>query len=335
VAPGAWQEADLGEALDLRAVSCASTTLCVAVGAKGEIVASRNPAGGAGAWSVVGSPGGGAVMQSIDCVVGVCLTGNGGGNLFAAAEPLDLGSWGEASGGGSVQITGSACATASACLGVDDNGDVIVSGDPVGPHPDWASTNVRPYTPGAETQGSENANGLFGAACPSLELCVLVGSRGAILTNTEPFAAPAASKPGAGAGAGKGRGGRRERGPRRPRAEIANVWFYGASGGGQAKGPRRVKLRMRFYARGPVRRYECRIDRHRYRPCHSPERMMASGRGIHSVQVRAVGTTGLRGPTARTRFYIGRICHHSRADREGSCMIGAGEMQKGPGWVFG
>ncbi|HWH20769.1 MAG TPA: hypothetical protein VN671_09555, partial [Solirubrobacterales bacterium] len=119
------------------------------------------------------------------------------------------------------------------------------------------------------------------------------------------------------------------------RARIANVRFYGASGGGQAKGPRRVKLRMRFYAHGSVRRFECRIDHNRFRPCRSPERMAAGGRGIHSVSVRAVGATGLHGPAARTRFYIGRICHHSKADRQGSCMIGAGEMQKGPGWAFG
>jgi hypothetical protein len=325
----AWQEADLGEALDLRAVSCASTTLCVAVGANGEVVASRNPAGGAGAWSVVGSPGGGAVMQSIDCVVGVCLTGNGGGNLFAAAEPLDLGSWDEASGGGSVQVTGSACATSSACLAVDDNGDVIVSTDPTGPHPGWASTNVRPYTPEAEKQGSENANGLFGAACPSLELCVLVGSRGAILTNDEPFATAPLSTTGGGGQKSKN-GARRKRGPRRPRAKIAHVSFYDASGNHQVAVPRQVELRLRFYARGPVRRYECRIDRHRFRPCHSPNRMTAGGRGIHSVSIRAVGATGLRGPVARTRFYIGRICHRHPGGRLGACREGAGECPQAP-----
>ncbi|HEY0277514.1 MAG TPA: hypothetical protein VGC32_04525 [Solirubrobacterales bacterium] len=328
----AWHEADLGESFDLRAVSCASPTLCVAVAAAGEIVASRNPAGGAGAWSAVGSPGGRGVMQSIDCVVGVCLTGNGGGDLFAAAEPLDLGSWGEASGGGSVQVTGSACASATACLAVDDNGDVIVSTDPTGSRPGWTSTNVRPYTPAAETQGSENANGLFGAACPGLELCILVGSRGAILTNTEPFAVAPVSATSGGASKGKG-GAQAKRGPRRPRAKIAHVWFYDAGGNHQVAVPRHVELRLRFYARGPVRRYECRIDRRRFRPCRSPNRMTVGGRGIHSVQVRAVGTTGLRGPAARTRFYIGRICHRRPNGRLGACREGAGEMPSGPGWV--
>jgi hypothetical protein len=271
-------------------------------------------------------------MQSIDCVLGVCLTGNGGGNLLVAAEPLDLGSWDQATGGGSVQVTGSACANSSACLAVDDNGDVIVSTDPTGSHPGWVSTNVRPYTPEAEKQGSESANGLFGAACPSLELCVLVGSRGAILTNTEPFATAPVSTAGGGAPKAKN-GARRKRGPRRPRAKIAHVWFYNASGNHQVAVPRHVELRLRFYARGPVRRYECRIDRRRFRPCHSPSRMTAGGRGIHSVQVRAVGTTGLRGPAARTRFYIGRICHRRPGGRLGACREGAGEMPRGPGWV--
>ena len=54
----AWQEADLGEGFDLRAVSCSSATLCVAAGANGELIASTDPTGGPGAWSLVGAPGG-------------------------------------------------------------------------------------------------------------------------------------------------------------------------------------------------------------------------------------------------------------------------------------
>jgi hypothetical protein len=153
----AWHEADLGEPFDLRAVSCSSATFCVAAGANGELVASRDRAGGPGAWTAVGAPGGSGALQSIDCIAALCLTGNAGGNLLAATEPTAVASWREASGGGSVQITGSACASPSACLAVDNNGDVIVSTEPTGAHPAWASTNVRPYSEGAEEPGSPDA----------------------------------------------------------------------------------------------------------------------------------------------------------------------------------
>lgn len=325
---GAWHEADLGEQFDLRAVSCSSPTLCVAAGANGELIASTDPTGGPTAWAVVGSPGGGGILQSIDCVAGACLTGNSGGNLLAASEPTKLASWRQANGGGSVQVTGSACASASACLAVDSNGDVITSTEPTGPHPAWSLTNVRPYSEGAEVPGSTDSNGLFGASCPSLELCVVVGSRGAILTSTEPFATPAPPKPGTGGGkaGGKGKG---KRGPLRPHSRIAHLEFIRTEKtDGPFTVPRRVAMLMRFYAHGPVRRFECRLDRKAFHPCRSPKRYAAIGRGIHMIRVRAVGRTGLPGPAAAERFYVGRIC------RGGACLSGAGPFPHQPGWKF-
>jgi hypothetical protein len=324
----AWHEADLGETLDLRAVSCASARLCVAAGANGELVTSTDPAGGAGAWSVVGAPGGAGVLQSIDCVAGVCLTGNSGGNLLAAADPTAVSSWHEANGGGSVQITGSACASTTACLAVDDNGDVIVSTEPTGAAPGWSLTNLRPYDESVEMPGSPSGNALFGAACPSTELCVLVGSRGTILTSTAPFAVAAPPKGGAG-GNGKAAG-KRRRGPKRPRARIVHLELHPTGGGGLYAVPRAARLLMRFHANGPVRRFECRLDRRAFRPCRSPKRYAAIPRGLHRLTVRAVGTTGLPGPAARKRIYVGRLCR-----RHGECVVGAGELPRGEGWKFG
>ncbi|HVV90617.1 MAG TPA: hypothetical protein VHB53_08995 [Solirubrobacterales bacterium] len=323
----AWQEADLGESFDLRAVACASTTLCVAAGANGELVASRDPAGGAAAWSAVGAPGGTGILQSISCVPGACLTGNTGGNLLAAAEPTALGSWHETNGGGSVQITGSACATAGACLAVDANGDAIVSTDPTDASPGWTSTNVRPYSEAAERPGSEAANGLFGASCPGVEFCALVGSRGAILTSTEPFAA--GTRPENPGGSTKSAKGGRKRGPKRPRTQIVHLRLRSTDGGDPLAGvpPRRVKLLVRFYADGPVRRFECRLDHRGWHRCRSPHRQGRIGRGIHRIQVRAVGRTGLRGRPAGKRFYVGRICRGSGHRLE--CVTGAGEMPAG------
>jgi hypothetical protein len=322
----AWQEADLGEGLDLRAVSCSSASLCIAAGANGELVASTDPTGGPGAWSALGVAGG-SILQSVDCVAGACLTGNSGGNLLAASEPTRSASWRATNGGGSVQVTGSACASASACLAVDNNGDVIVSTEPTAAQPHWALTNVRPYAEGAEEPGSVDANGLLGASCPSLELCVLVGSRGAILTSTEPFAAPAATpKPGAGGGKSPGPG---RHGPLRPRSRIARLDFIAIEKDVGSTGPRRVAMKVRFYAHGPVRRFECRLDRQAFRPCRSPKRYALIKRGIHTLRVRAIGRTGLPGPAASEGFYVGRMCHR------GTCRPGAAPLPRGPGWKFG
>lgn len=315
----AWAETDLGEGFDFRAVSCSSTTLCVAAGAQGELVASRNPTGGTGAWSSIGAPGGAGILQSIACIAGLCLTGNTGGNLLTATEPATLSSWHAANGGTSVQITGSACASISACLAVDNNGDVMVSTEPAGPHPGWVSTNVRPYSDGAETPGSEAANGLFGASCPTTKFCALVGSRGAILTSTEPFSAPPVTSP---ARKGK-RKHRRRRGPERPRVKIARLDFRVARHDRLDPDPRRASLRMRFYAvKGPVRRFQCSLDRRHFRSCRSPKHYARIGHGMHRIAVRAVGSSGLHGRATARRFYVGRYCVHGR----GPCLGGVTEF---------
>jgi hypothetical protein len=321
---GAWQEADLGEGFDLRAVSCSSATFCVAAGASGELVASSNPTGGATAWGSIGAPGGPGILQSIACVTGLCLTGNTGGNLLAAAEPASLPSWRSTNGGGSVQITGATCASASACLAVDNNGNVIVSTDPAGARPGWVSTNVRPYSESAEEFASPQANGLFGASCPTVEFCALVGSRGAILTSTEPFSTPAATKPAA-PGAPKAKGGpAAPRGPLRPRVKIARMQFRSPHAGRATTDLRQTKLLLRFYAvKGPVRRFECSLDRHRFRPCRSPKRYPKIGHGKHQIAVRAIGSTGRPGPPATKRFYVGHYCPHGHA----LCFGGVTELR--------
>jgi hypothetical protein len=318
--PGAWQETDLGEGFDFRAVSCSSPTFCVAAGANGELVASRNPGGGAGTWTTIGAPGGGGILQAIDCIVALCLAGNTGGNLLAASEPTQLSSWTETNGGSSVQITSAACASASACLAVDNNGDVTVSDEPLGPHPGWTSTTVRPYGPGAEEFASGEANGLFGASCPTTSFCTLVGSRGTILTSTDPFAAAATEPPktrGADGGAPK----KPQRGPKRPRAVIARLGFVGYPHADP--NPRRATLKMRFYAaKGPVDHFECRLDTAPFRRCHSPEHIAKIGPGMHRISVRAVGSTGRHGRVASRRFFVGLYCPH----KKGRCLGGVFEI---------
>ena len=66
---------------------------------------------------------------------------------------------------------------------------------------------------------------------------------------------------------------------------------------------RRTKARFRFYSRDGARGFVCKRDHGRWRHCRSPLRYWVTI-GHHVLRVRAVGPTGLRGPTARLRFKV-------------------------------
>ena len=310
----AWKVTDLGDSFDFRAVSCTSATLCVAAGANGEIVASTDPTGGLTAWSSIGTPAGQLLLQSISCPSGLCLTGNGAGSLLTSSNPLQLSSWSQRSDGGSVQVTGASCPSSSACIAVDVNGHIYASTNPTGGASAWSSTVVAPYSPEAEEFNPENPNGLFGASCPSPSFCVVVGSGGRIFTSSNPFAPPA--DPGGGV---RGGNGSKRHGPRRPKTTIAKLIL---------PRPRALEklghgwATIRFYANGPVRRFECRLGHRRFGRCRSPWRFQVGGQGVYAVRVRAVGSTGLRGAPALKRFFTGKRCERRRH----GCFGGGGEL---------
>ncbi len=285
----AWQVTQLDPALDLRGVSCGSPSLCVAVGRDGRMVVSTDPDGPPSAWVDAGTPGGPGHLQGVACALGgLCVAGNAGGNLLTNLDPgSNPGVWAERNGGGSVPITGISCPTPTACLGVDDNGDVLTSTDPAGGAGSWSRTNVIPYEAPA-AQYELPLNGMFGVSCSSTSFCAIAAADGKILTSTNPF--EVASGP-----AGQGRKARR---PKRPRAILAHVDTR------RLRTKRaRIKVRFRFYVRGQVRGFVCKLDRRPYRACHSPVRVWAD-RGRHVFRVRAIGTTGLRGPVAADRFRV-------------------------------
>lgn len=293
-ASGEWKAAQIGSSLDFRSVSCGAPSLCVAVAQSGRLFFSTDPGGGVSAWKDAGTPGGLGDLEGASCVSALlCAVGNQTGNVLTSTDPGGGGStWAEANAGGSVQITGVSCPTAGACVAVDDNGDVLTSADPTGGNGSWTFENLVPLPPPTPYQPPGNA--LFGASCPSMSLCTLVGSEGRIFTSTEPFAAHA----------------RRGDPPRhrsaRGRPHTIILWaehFWEVS----ATRHRRLRARFRFYSPSRVKRFECKRDRGPYRPCHSPLRYWV-GHGHHALRVRAIGPTGLRGPTAIKRF---RVLHRA------------------------
>ncbi len=289
---GAWRSAQPAGNIDLEGVSCPNLNLCVAVARGGGVFVSRNPGSANPTWDASGTPGGPGDLYSIDCTgIALCLTGNAGGNLLSTTtvnSPKSI--WAEANGGRSVQITGTSCASVTACDAVDNNGNVTVSVDPTGPSSAWTSTNLLPFV--ADAPSGQPLNALFAVSCPSTELCVTVGAKGAILTSPDPFSV---------SGASKGPASKQRRSPKRPRVVLTRGDQFRTATFGRG-----VRVVFRFHAHGRTLGYECKLDRQPWRRCRSPRRLYARV-GRHRFRVRAIGLTGLSGPPTSNRFKIRRV----------------------------
>lgn len=299
---GRWQTTQLGSELDLRSIACGTPSLCVVAAREGRLFASTDPTGGAGAWKPVTTPAGAGDLEGASCVSTVlCAVGNLTGNILTSANPAAGGdsTWSKANAGGSVQITGLSCPAADACLAVDNNGDVTTSTDPTGGAGTWQFENLLPFQPsGPEEEPSAKGNALFGASCASTSLCALVGTESRIFTSSDPFTAP---EPAA----------KHRKARRRPRTTIVfaeNFWRFSRTR------HRHLRARFRFFSRTRHRGFECKSDGGPYRRCRSPLRYWVEP-GRHTLRVRAIGPTGLRGPAAIKRFrvYRPRAVAHARS----------------------
>jgi hypothetical protein len=279
---GQWQTAQLPGAPDLRAVSCSGTALCVAGAVGGKIFVSTEPTGGASAWREVISPTP-RDLRAVSCVVGLCAAGDGGGNILTSSNPTG-GGFGEANGGGAVQVTGLSCPTAGTCVAVDENGDVLASTNPTGSATAWSFQSLVPFEAESPDTG------------PTTSFCVLVGAESRIFTSAEPFAAPSAPTTGGNSGGG---GASKQTRPR-PRTHL--VYAEGFWKGVLTR-HRSAKARFHFYSREGAKGFECKRDLGRWRRCHSPLRYWATP-GRHVLRVRAIGRTGLRGPVAELPFKV-------------------------------
>ena len=64
---GQWQTAQLGSQLDLRSIACGTPSLCVVAARGGQLFASTDPTGGAGAWGAVATPAGAGDLEGASC----------------------------------------------------------------------------------------------------------------------------------------------------------------------------------------------------------------------------------------------------------------------------
>lgn len=175
----------------LWAVSCPSTSLCVATGTNSTIATTTNPTGGAAAWQSVhpegywlppiGDPGNttypGNAIRGVSCPTnGFCAAIGHQGHFFATTYPTGPAeAWVEAPLGlDATHMNGISCPTTSLCVAAGQNGRIVTSTDPTGGAGAWQITKLNePFD-------------LRGVSCPTTSLCVAVGLEGNILSSTNP-----------------------------------------------------------------------------------------------------------------------------------------------------
>lgn len=134
----------------LRAVSCPSVNLCVAVTSVGYVYSSTDPTGPAGGWRVadIDDSEHNTHLESISCpdpgfcvaVSGKSLSGgvNTAGKVLTTTEPTGPGSaWQVTQLDPSLNLRAVSCTSRSFCVAVAKNGHILKSTNPAGPASAW------------------------------------------------------------------------------------------------------------------------------------------------------------------------------------------------------
>jgi hypothetical protein len=207
----------------LDAVSCASASLCVAVGKEGSIYVSTDPAAEAGAWSIGTTGEGSPHLTSVSCSsesLCVAVSGERGpaaGRIVTSTDP-SAGQWQTAQLPGAPDLRAVSCSGTALCVAGAAGGKVFVSIDPTGGASAWREvasptprdlravscvvglcaagdgggnilTSTNPTGGGrfAEANGGGSVQ-VTGLSCPTAGACVGVDENGDVLTSTNPTA---------------------------------------------------------------------------------------------------------------------------------------------------
>jgi hypothetical protein len=159
-------------------ISCASTTLCVAIDQNGQVVTSTDPTGSTGAWVVTKGIGSGDDIDAVSCAsASLCVATNDHGEALVSTDPTGgAGAWSvaEVDPAGTYGIRSVSCPSSGFCAAVDGDGNVLTSTDPTGGKGAWSATAV------------DHGNTLTGISCASSTLCVAVDDSGNTITSTNP-----------------------------------------------------------------------------------------------------------------------------------------------------
>lgn len=155
-------------------IACPSTSLCLAGDEEGNILASTNPTGGAGAWHVTNVDSDNKIT-AISCPsTSFCIAGDSHGNVLTTSEPTGPPSaWTTTHLPVEYGIATISCPSASFCvLGAAAYfGEIFTSNNPTGGVGAWS-----------ETTGISVST----ISCPSTSLCVGGNTSGEVITSTNP-----------------------------------------------------------------------------------------------------------------------------------------------------
>ena len=178
-----WSAAKI-DGTALTGVSCASSSLCVAVDGEGHALLSTNPAGGSSSWHTAGIPGAGA-LTGVSCASNtLCVAVDGSGNAAISADPVGgSSSWHTAGIPGAGALTGVSCASNTLCVAVDGSGNAFVSANPGEGGGTGATWKKMEIDAGHDALTSVSCWPISGLSGP---LCVAVDQAGRVLTSSEP-----------------------------------------------------------------------------------------------------------------------------------------------------
>lgn len=157
------------------AITCPSTSLCLAGESNGAILSSTNPASGPAGWSTANIDN--TTIEGISCATTTfCVAVDYYGNVLTSTNPTGGdAAWNEFNIDGSTQLTSVACPSTTLCVAGDTSGNLWVSTDPMGGASDWTKYS-----------DIDSVDWISAISCPSTSLCVATDGEGDVVTSTNP-----------------------------------------------------------------------------------------------------------------------------------------------------
>jgi hypothetical protein len=160
----------------ITAVSCPTSTFCVAADFNGDVVTSSNPTSGATSWTVQTTQ---ALSgyDGVSCVgTSLCVIVDAGGGVTTSTNPASATpAWSQAA---PVDVNNFlnavSCVSTTFCVAADSSGNVVISTNPTGGVPAWAVTNV------------DGGQSIVSMSCASTALCVGGDLAGDVVASTNP-----------------------------------------------------------------------------------------------------------------------------------------------------
>lgn len=189
-----WGKTEHIDNAAVRALSCAGSSLCVAIDVDGRVLASTRPGDLRRPWKTVYRPANGSTLDGLSCASArLCVAIDTGGDVIASAHPAETGSWSVARVdpsplAGVTALTGISCASRWLCVAVGASGNAVVSTDPA-----LGAWSVHRIDPGIDYEcfhyggtGAGCASTLAAVSCASRGRCVAIDTDGRILSTDDP-----------------------------------------------------------------------------------------------------------------------------------------------------